>query len=89
MRSAVNKRCGSPTRLSSTAGSWYCSGVRLRFFWEVNVLGDRYRTGLTCDENSVTPNLRFYTEDMFIGDDIQGVYVAYDVKSKRHVVDEQ
>jgi hypothetical protein len=31
------------------------------------VLGDRYRTGLACDENIITPNLAFYTEDMFVG----------------------
>jgi hypothetical protein len=83
MRNAVKQRCGS-----SRHSEWYCSGVRLRFLREVNVLGDRHRTGLACDPDTVTPDLRFYLEDMFRGEDTRCVYVAYDVRKKRHVIDE-
>ena len=88
MRTAVNGRCDELRGSGAKAHPWYCSSVGLRFFREVNVLGDRYKTGLACSQESVTPNLRFYTEDMFNGDDVQCVYIAYDAKSKRHIVDD-
>jgi hypothetical protein len=58
MRNAVQQRCGVFARSSSSAPSWYCSAVDLRFFRQVNVLGTRYKTGLACAEDSVTVRFR-------------------------------
>ena len=87
MRDAVSQQCRRPTR-SQTTASWYCSGLGLSFFRDVSVLGERRKTGLACDPNTITPNLRYYTEDMFLGEDVRCVFVAYDVKTKRHFLGE-
>lgn len=87
MRNAVKQQCLRPTR-SENASSWYCSDVSLRFFREVSVRGERRKTGLACHPDTVTPNLRYYTEDMFLGDDVRCIFVAYDVKTKRHFLGE-
>ena len=89
MRRAVGQRCGTEqqTGQPSRPEAWYCgTGLRLRFLRAVNVLGDRYKTGLACDEQSLTPNLTFYAEDMF-DEGTRCIFVAYDVKAKRHQID--
>jgi hypothetical protein len=87
MRDAVKQQCRRPTR-SETTGSWYCSDVRLSFLRDVSVLGERRKTGLACHPNTVTPNLRYYTEDMLLGEDVRCIFVAYDVKTRRHFLGE-
>jgi hypothetical protein len=87
MREAVKQHCRRPTRSEATV-SWYCSDVSLRFFRDVSVLGEQRKTGLACDSNTLTPNLRYYTEDMFLGEDVRCVFVAYDVETKRHFLGE-
>ena len=87
MRNAVSATCASlkkrpgavpesPTDRPDIA--WLCDGTTLRFLRAVNVLGTKYKTGLVCSEGSVTPNLRYYTEDMFAGE-AQCLFVAYSV----------
>jgi hypothetical protein len=88
MRGAVSQRCRIQATAEPNASLWYCSGDSLLFLRGVNILGDRYRTGFACDESAM-PEFRFYTEDMFVGDEIQCVFIAYDVKSKLHMVDAQ
>jgi hypothetical protein len=85
MRDAVKQQCRHPTR-SEPTDRWYCGDLRLSFFRDVSVLGERRKTGLACDPSTFTPNLRYYTEDMFLG--VRCVFVAYDVKTKRHFLGE-
>ena len=87
LRDAVKRQCRRPTR-SETTGSWYCSDASLSFFRDVSVLGERRKTGLACDPNTVTPNLRYYTEVMFLGAHVRFVFVAYDAETKRHFLGE-
>jgi hypothetical protein len=87
IRDAVLRHCRRSTPSAATGG-WYCSDLSLSFFRDVSVLGERRKTGLACDPNTVTPNLRYYTEDMFHGEDVRCVFVAYDAKTKRHYLGE-
>jgi hypothetical protein len=82
MRNAVDEAC-SATDPASWA--WLCAGEPLRFLREVNVLGARYQTGLVCSEEVVTPDLRYYTPDMF-EDELLCQYVAYDARASTHLL---
>jgi hypothetical protein len=33
--------------------------------------------------------LRYYTEDMLLGEDVRCIFVAYDVKTRRHFLGEE
>jgi hypothetical protein len=88
MRNAVRATCASLKKSGAVpnppAGrpniAWLCNGTTLRYLRAVNVLGTKYKTGLVCSEGSVTPNLRYYTEDMFT-EESECLFVAYSVKS--------
>jgi hypothetical protein len=82
MRSAVTHACDST---ESGSWTWLCGGAPLRFLREVNVLGDRYETGLVCSEEVVTPDLRYYTPDMF-EDEPECQYVGYDFRTSVHLL---
>ena len=82
MRTAVAQACSSTEPAS---WPWLCEGAPLRFLREVNVLGSRYQTGLVCNEEVVTPDLRYYTPDMF-EDEPECQYVSYDVRTSVHLL---
>jgi hypothetical protein len=94
MLKAVREVCsadgGSPARsgraVTGVKAQWFCDTEGVRFFRGVDVLGNRQRTGLVCGSERVTPNLRYYTEDMF-GEDAGCVPIAYEVATRRHVLE--
>jgi hypothetical protein len=63
-----------------------CEQVRLRFFRSVDVVGHRSRSGVVCRADEVTPNLRYYTYDMFDGN-AGCASVSYDYETKRPTVE--
>jgi hypothetical protein len=65
---------------------WLCRADSLRYLREVDVLGSRYKTGVVCSAEAVTPNLRYFTPDMF-EDEERCVYVSYNASSQKHAVD--
>lgn len=89
MRRARDVACkdfrGSSTQ---TTASWLCDGTPLRYLRAVNVLGTKYVTGFVCRSGDVTPNLRYYTADMF-EDGAACLPVSYSDKTKRNVVEVQ
>lgn len=90
MRNAIERKCKneSENRDSPTATPlWYCTETELRFLRQVNVLGNVYNTGLACHPDDLTPNLKYYLEDMF-DDSERCIYVAHDVDTDRHYIDE-
>ena len=94
MRTAVRATCASlrkPATGPNAAAdrpdiAWLCNGTPLRYLRAVNVLGTKYKTGLVCSEGSVTPNLRYYTEDMFT-EESECLFVAYSVTSRLNSIE--
>jgi hypothetical protein len=84
MRKAVESECkrrlGTGPEVES---DWLCNGESLYFVRGVYVSGSKRMTGLVCSEEGITPNLRYYTEDMFT-DEPQCMPVWYSTKTKAH-----
>jgi hypothetical protein len=87
MREAVRAHCaGIRAGDEAVEAEWLCRADSLRYLREVDVLGSRYKTGVVCSAEAVTPNLRYFTPDMF-EDEERCVYVSYNASSQKHAVD--
>jgi hypothetical protein len=84
---ATRRRLDAPGSDAPAETQWLCDGTRVRFLRAVNVLGDRYRIGFVCRFDSVTPNLRYYTGDMF-ADSTGCIPISYSSKTNHNVVNE-
>ena len=88
MRRARDAACTTlrtPSSGNQAVANWLCGAAHLRYLRAVNVLGTRYRTGFVCRTDSVTPNLRYYTADMF--ENTAGcMAISYSDKTKRLVI---
>jgi hypothetical protein len=84
MRKAVESECkrrlGTGAKVES---DWLCNAKTLYFVRGVDVSGGKRMTGLVCSEEGITPNLRYYTEDMFT-DEPQCMPVWYSTKTRAH-----
>ena len=87
MLDAVRRYCAETRPSGQTVEApWLCREGSLRYLREVNVLGSRHKTGLVCDAEAVTPNLRYFTPDMF-ENEAKCVYVSYNTGTRKHTVD--
>jgi hypothetical protein len=98
MRAAVKEECmrASPpapndpkaNATQQTTRTWLCGPTPLVFFRAVNVRGDKLTSGFACHPEGMTPNLRYFTEDMFAGNE-ECVYVGCDGETGKHFVVQQ
>jgi hypothetical protein len=94
MQRAKDETCEAFGRSSTPSKSetqqplvtWLCDGTPLRYFRAVNLLGSKYRSGLVCRMDSVTPNLRYYTVDMF-SNNAGCLGVSYIEETKRNEIE--
>jgi hypothetical protein len=86
MKKAVERYCGGDAIRRAEQVAWLCAETPLRCFRGVDVLGNKQRTGLTCESKAVTPNLRYYTEDMF-NEESHCAPLAYLADTGSHEVD--
>jgi hypothetical protein len=87
MRDAVRRHCAEAHASGETVGTeWLCHEGSLRYLRQVNVLGSRYKTGLVCGVEAVTPNLRYFTPDMFESEP-KCAYVSYNTGTRKHTVE--
>jgi hypothetical protein len=87
MRDAVRRHCAETHASGETVEApWLCREGSLWYLREVNVLGSRHKTGLVCSSEAVTPNLRYFTPDMF-ENDAKCAYVSYNTGKRTHTVD--
>ncbi len=84
MRKAVESECKHhPDSGLEVESAWLCGGEALHFVRAVDVVGNKRMTGLVCSEEGVTPNLKYYTEDMFANEP-QCKPVWYSTKTHAH-----
>jgi len=87
MRDAVRRHCAETHASGETVETqWLCHEGSLRYLREVNVFGSRYKTGLVCGVEAVTPNLRYFTPDMF-ENEAKCAYVSYNTGTRKHSVE--
>ena len=82
MRAALGEAC-SATHRPGPDRAWLCAGKSLRFFRGVDVLGHQQKTGFACDVENVTPDLRYYTEDM-LAENPGCEFLSFDAKANKH-----
>ena len=85
MSTAVKRNCRETTA-SVTRPEWLCTGKGLVYLRAVNVLGSALKVGFACDSEGVTPNLRYFTEDMLTSNE-NCVVVTFDASTGKHSVD--
>jgi hypothetical protein len=88
MRKAVKRQCAASGRpqLSAAQLEWLCAGRHLNFLRSVNVLGQRQSVGFVCNDDGISPNMKYFLDDMF-ADNPDCVFVAFNAKTNEHFLD--